>query len=862
MSTITAGSGDDTIFGSASNDTVKGGSGNDQITTGSGIDYAYGESGDDNINGVLDSDGTYRYWESSGKQWLYGGEGNDTIIGGTDADNILGEAGNDYVDGREGNDVISGGDGNDKLFGSEGNDSLNGGSGDDILYSGSGVDSVEGEAGDDTLHSYLETGVKTLRGGEGNDTIWGGVDDDFIYGDEGDDPWLAGYAGNDIIYGGTGIDQLYGHEGNDTLNGGAGSDWMEGGDGDDTYYIDDIWDNVYDTSGNDTLHISVDYYNVDSTIENIQYSDGVKELPYWIDALIYDESSVHRHHYEENNKTFKYLFPQQALSYFNAKDLNGWSAAGSSLEAAFLHSTSLLSNLVDINFGQTSNAYQANTIAVSTNAQTNSGGYGRNPDNSRVYNDFESSDIFMEKSNADPSITSPNYALESLVHELGHALGLKHPFSYGDADGNIPQTPYLTSSLEENLQWTTMSYTDDAKYYSASFRPLDLAALQYLYGVSPSANAGDTTFTFSKNEGTFVYDGQGADTIDATTATAAATIYLTQGDWSYIGVKSDLITASNQLTINFNTVIESVKSGSFNDTLYGNDIGNTMDGNSGSDDIYGYLGNDTISGGKGNDRLFGGEGDDILYSGSGDDSVNGGAGDDFLYGGEGNDVLYGEAGNDTTFADDGSDTITGGAGIDTIKYTLSQVNYTLAVGKTNSTIKETNTNTNDSFNTIERIVFADNAVALDIDGANSAGGIYRTYQAAFNRTPDKVGFGYWIDRADNGASAVQMAEEFVWSGEFQTLYGVTTSDNYLVGNDIEAVVDLFYQNVLGRTPDQGGLDYYASTIVAEDKTGGRVLAEIADSAENRANLLPTIESGMQYGLWVAQALLLTQTGFV
>ncbi len=137
-----------------------------------------------------------------------------------------------------------------------------------------------------------------------------------------------------------------------------------------------------------------------------------------------------------------------------------------------------------------------------------------------------------------------------------------------------------------------------------------------------------------------------------------------------------------------------------------------------------------------------------------------------------------------------------------------------------------------------------------MSGANSAGGIYRTYKAAFNRTPEETGFGYWIDRADKGASAVQMAEAFVWSAEFQTLYGVTTSDNYLVGNDIEAVVDLFYQNVLGRAPDQGGLDYYASAIVAQDKTGGQVLAEIADSAENRTNLLPTIENGMSYDLWV------------
>ena len=96
-----------------------------------------------------------------------------------------------------------------------------------------------------------------------------------------------------------------------------------------------------------------------------------------------------------------------------------------------------------------------------------------------------------------------------------------------------------------------------------------------------------------------------------------------------------------------------------------------------------------------------------------------------------------------------------------------------------------------------------------------------------------------------------MAEEFIWSAEFQILYNVTTTDPYLTGNNIETVVDLFYQNVLGRTPDPVGLAYYTFVIQDQNKTGGQVLAELADSAENRANLLSTIEKGMNYDLWMA-----------
>jgi hypothetical protein len=207
--------------------------------------------------------------------------------------------------------------------------------------------------------------------------------------------------------------------------------------------------------------------------------------------------------------------------------------------------------------------------------------------------------------------------------------------------------------------------------------------------------------------------------------------------------------------------------------------------------------------------------------------------------------VAGSVGNDTfvsKFGDGITESFDGGAGLDTVSFDTA----TSFISKTASEFTVGgNTLTN-----IERLSFTDTNVALDIEGANSAGGIYRTYKAAFNRTPEKTGFGYWIDRADNGASAVQMAEEFVWSAEFQTLYGVTTSDNYLTGNNIEAVVDLFYRNVLGRAPDQGGLTYYTSTIEDQNKTGGLVLAEIADSAENRANVLSTIETGMSYNLWL------------
>jgi hypothetical protein len=125
------------------------------------------------------------------------------------------------------------------------------------------------------------------------------------------------------------------------------------------------------------------------------------------------------------------------------------------------------------------------------------------------------------------------------------------------------------------------------------------------------------------------------------------------------------------------------------------------------------------------------------------------------------------------------------------------------------------------------------------------------YKATFNREPDHGGLGYWIAQADAGnKSAVQMAEDFTWSAEFQDLYDITTTDNYGTGTDVSDLVTGFYQNVLGRAPDQGGLDYYSGVIQTHEKTVGRVLAEISDSQENYDNTIDLIQNGIQYDLWV------------
>ncbi len=112
------------------------------------------------------------------------------------------------------------------------------------------------------------------------------------------------------------------------------------------------------------------------------------------------------------------------------------------------------------------------------------------------------------------------------------------------------------------------------------------------------------------------------------------------------------------------------------------------------------------------------------------------------------------------------------------------------------------------------------------------------YQAAFNRTPDLAGLGYWIGQMDSGMDVVEVAARFIDSAEFRDLYGTnpTTSQT----------VTAIHNNVLHRNPDQAGHDFYVNQIVSHQKTLPKVLADFSESPENQAQVIGVIENGIQY----------------
>lgn len=191
-----------------------------------------------------------------------------------------------------------------------------------------------------------------------------------------------------------------------------------------------------------------------------------------------------------------------------------------------------------------------------------------------------------------------SYAYATLVHEIGHALGLKHPGNYNAGYMPSDEPGNFLGSLEDTDAHTVMSYISVLQEQNRSFYgTYDILALQYMYGARPY-NIGASTYSFSDATGQrleVINDSAGLDTIDVSAVTGSTKINLLEGAFSSIGKLANGFTlAQDNVSIAYGVTIENVVGSAYSDQIAGNSGNNRFVPGMGNDFIEGGTGVDTV----------------------------------------------------------------------------------------------------------------------------------------------------------------------------------------------------------------------------------------------------------------------------
>ena len=338
--------------------------------------------------------------------------------------------------------------------------------------------------------------------------------------------------------------------------------------------------------------------------------------------------------------------------------------------------------------------------------------------------------VNVNASASNPDSSGGIYGILNYVHEIGHALGLRHPGPYPiqDENGNTYWDETLKIFDNDNQQVSVMSYfgaQDSAgnNIGGLSLTPMiaDILAIQARHGKIGEVNHGDTTYGVGSNAGPYLddlfadyidpiiadligvygitlYDTGGYDTIDFSNHTEdhPGRIRVIRDDGTSLadygfapqrinlnpGHTSDAYNSKGTLVIARGTIIERFYAGALDDHVTGNIADNWLEGRDGNDTLLGGPGDDLLIGGPGGDTLDGGPGNDTASYADSDDRVDvrlsgtvvnfGYATGDTLtaienlIGSEYNDILAGNSLDNILTGNAGNDLLWGSSGDDTL----------------------------------------------------------------------------------------------------------------------------------------------------------------------------------------------------
>lgn len=211
---------------------------------------------------------------------------------------------------------------------------------------------------------------------------------------------------------------------------------------------------------------------------------------------------------------------------------------------------------VDIAFGNLASA-----PGTQAYARLPFGTVSSDPDVSRQARDIVG-DVWVSASQASNfQLTPGGYGLNTLTHEIGHALGLSHPGNYNFSANFTATYANGAEYYQDARNYTIMSYWNPRDIGARDFNfavmgfayggtPMvhDIVAIQKMYGADMTTRTGDTVYGFNSTAGRDVFDftinkaptiaiwdAGGIDTLDASGYATNQEINLNPGSLSSIG---------------------------------------------------------------------------------------------------------------------------------------------------------------------------------------------------------------------------------------------------------------------------------------------------------------------------------------
>jgi hypothetical protein len=390
----------------------------------------------------------------------------------------------------------------------------------------------------------------------------------------------------------------------------------------------------------------------------------------------------------------------------------GQQAFSASQQAAARSALAYISQLTGIQFAETvdGTAAQIHLCSVNITGANVTGLCSWNTQYSYSGNQLVSYDadayVYLDNVEwrAQNSNLSPGgYGYETLLHELGHALGLKHPF----------EDAITLPAAQDTTQNTLMSYTE-AGGAQTQFQQYDIAALNWLYG---GDGLGGMLGINSTGGGRYYTGTTGADTL---TATASDDVLKGNAGNDTLGGG-----AGNDIAV-------------FNDVRSNYSFSTLADGRLVVTDATGADGIDTLS----SIETLRFTDMSIAVSSLATTSSLGSANADKYGAVAGNEIYDGKA------------------GIDTVVYAGKMADYTVQKeGPGYGVTDNAGNGGHDVLLNVERLQFSDFTVALDVSGTGLAGKAHRLYQAAVDAPADAGGLGFGIWRLGIGSALTGIAHE-------------------------------------------------------------------------------------------------------